>query len=394
MKEDTFCVLPFTHLATHPNGDVTPCCESKLYPKNGSQQLNLNTDTIEDIRNSESFVKLREDLKNGIKSSVCDFCWKAEKDGLESKRIRENLRFGVNSITKPYFLKNMPLLNVELRLGNICNAKCVICNPGSSSKWNEDVIVFRNENDYNFSNYKHKIVHKKEWYRSDKTYDDISNQKMLKHLWFNGGEPTLIKEHYLFLQKLIDNGSSKTITLEYNVNGSHMPDELIELWKQFFHVYITISLDDIGDRLYYSRFPTNFDVVDKNIRKLESFGLTYTLIPTVSLLNVFNIVEIYEYFDKNYPKGNDPGLNFVKHPNFLAVSNLSDSHKELLLKKIENADLPELWSSFLKYHINEDRKVGYGPFIKYINKLDTHRNLDIRKYLPEFVELFSQENII
>ena len=49
---DTFCVLPFTHLATHPDGDVTPCCESNLKPRTNGKILNLNTDSIEDIRNS------------------------------------------------------------------------------------------------------------------------------------------------------------------------------------------------------------------------------------------------------------------------------------------------------------------------------------------------------
>ena len=26
---DTFCILPFTHLSTRPNGDITPCCRSR-----------------------------------------------------------------------------------------------------------------------------------------------------------------------------------------------------------------------------------------------------------------------------------------------------------------------------------------------------------------------------
>ena len=392
--KNTFCVLPFTHLATHPNGDVTPCCESKLNPITNGKKLNLNTDSIEDIRNSDSFTDLKNDLKNGIKNKACDFCWKAEEAGLESKRIRDNTRFGVNQITQPYFEKNQPLLNVELRLGNICNTKCLICSPGSSSKWNEDTKAFRFINDPNLSDYQHEVIIPKEWYRNDDIYSDISTQPMLKHLWFNGGEPTLIKEHFKFLKKLIDNGSSKKITLEYNINGSYMPDELIELWNEFFHVYVTISLDDIGDRLYYSRYPTKFSTVSDTIKKLEDNSITYTLIPTISILNIFNIVEIYNYFIENFKGGNDPGINFVKHPYFLSVGNLSDTHKESILNKIEKSDLPEMWIDFIKHAMSEPSKIGYSSFIKYINTIDKQRKLDIKEYLPEFIPMFTDIKII
>lgn len=390
----TFCVLPFTHLATHPNGDVTPCCESKLKPKNGDTILNLNTDSIESIRNSESFSNLRDELKSGIKSNTCDFCWRAEKDGLESKRIRENSRFGVNAITQPYFEKNKPLLNVELRLGNICNTKCLICSPGSSSKWNEDTHAFRNIHDPNLADYRHKVIIPKEWYRNDDIYSDISNQPMLKHLWFNGGEPTLIKEHFKFLKKLIDNGSSKKITLEYNINGSYMPDELLSLWQEFFHVYVTISLDDIGDRLYYSRFPTKFSTVSDTIKKMEDNSITYTLIPTISILNIFNVVEIYNYFIENFKGGNEPGINFVKHPYFLSIGNLSDEHKLEIINKIENSNLPVFWVDFLKHAMSEPSKIGYASFIKYINTIDKQRNLNIQDYLIEFVDMFNNPTLI
>lgn len=392
--KNTFCVLPFTHLATHPNGDVTPCCESKLNPITNGKKLNLNTDSIEDIRNSDSFTDLKNDLKNGIKNKTCDFCWKAEEAGLESKRIRDNTRFGVNQITQPYFEKNEPLLNVELRLGNICNMKCLICHPGSSSKWNEDVDGFKHVTDRNLVDYKHKVVIPKEWYRNDSIYDNIANQPMLKHLWFNGGEPTLIKEHFKFLKKLIDNGISKKITLEYNVNGSYMPDELIQLWKEFFHVYVTISLDDIGDRVFYSRYPTNFSVVESNIRKLEEHSITYTLIPTISLLNIFNIVQIFEYFDNHFSKGNLYGINFVKHPYFLSIGNLSDNHKDDVLNNIKNSNLPNNFIDEIKHHMSEPSKVGYGPFINYIRITDKSRGINIVEYLPEFTELFSLDNLI
>jgi len=173
-----------------------------------------------------------------------------------------------------------------------------------------------------------------------------------------------------------------------------MPDELIELWKQFFHVYVTISLDDIGDRLYYSRYPTKFSTVSDTIKKLEDNSITYTLIPTVSILNIFNIVEIYNYFIENFKGGNDPGLNFVKHPYFLSIGNLSDEHKLNILDNISKSNLPSMWVDFIKHAMSEPSKIGYGSFIKYITTIDKQRKLNIVDYLPEFTSMFNNPKII
>ena len=391
---DNFCILPFVHLATHPNGDVTPCCESHLLPTNGNKKLDLNNNTIDEIRNSESFLELKKSFKENKKHKSCSICWDRESNGIESRRERENKKHGVNQITRGYFLEKQPLLNVELRLGNICNAKCLICQPHSSSKWNEDVDVLKKIK-FNVVGDYDKYVIEKEWYRGDDLYSQlINNYETVNHLWFNGGEPTLIKEHYSFLQKLIDIGKSKNITLDYNINGSMVPDELIEIWKQFHHVGVTISLDDIGDRLYYSRFPTTFESVKKSIRKLEKHDITYTLIPTISLLNIFNIINIYEYFQNNFKKGNQPGINFVIHPAFLSINNLSNEHKNTIIENLEKSTMNKSHIENIIFHLQKKQTHGLGPFKVFINSLDKKRNLDITKYLPEYMDTFSKSNIL
>ena len=126
------------HLATHPDGRVTPCCESKLYARDNSEDMYLGRHSVDEIRNNNEFKKLRKDMLSGKLNSSCNFCYKKEEAGLESKRIRENKNYNLDYSNVDYLTK-LPLHAVELRLGNVCNAKCVICHPGSSSKWNEDI---------------------------------------------------------------------------------------------------------------------------------------------------------------------------------------------------------------------------------------------------------------
>lgn len=395
----SFCILPFVHLATHPNGDVTPCCDSSHFnPRNNGKKLSLNTNTIEEIRNSESFRELRQSMIDGERHSACNACWEPEKIGVESRRERENDTYGINSINKNYFIENQPLLNVELRLGNICNMKCLICHPHSSSKWNEDSSAIQKSDFHtifgNVDLYSKKVI-EKEWYRNTFFYDQLKTKyPKLNHLWINGGEPTLIKEHFRFLEELVESGKSKEMTLDYNINGSNIPDELIAIWRNFKFVGVSISMDDIGDRIYYQRYPTNFDDVVSTVRKLEDNDIIYTIIPTISLYNIYNVVNIIEYISYNFTKGNDFGLNFVVHPPHLTISNLPNGEKEKIRKMINESLIDEYEASLILFHLNKESSHDIKVFKRYTEILDKKRNINVLDYLSEYNWLFDTDKII
>lgn len=376
--KNTLCVLPFTHLATHPDGNVTPCCESKLFASNGKKTLNLNIDSIKDIRDSESFNQLKQDMLNGVKNDICNFCYKREEKGIESKRIRENNRWGLNKSTYKSFLNN-PLISVELRLGNTCNLKCLICHPWSSSKWNEDAEVVGYE----------KMTIDRTWFKDKKVYDELTKYSQeVKHLWFNGGEPTLIKEHYYLLEKLIEENKNSDITLEYHTNGSNFPDRLIKLWKKFKRVDITLSIDDIYDRLYYQRFPIKHEEVQKNINKIKKANqgnIQMVVIPTVSLYNVFNLDNLYNFYKKIDIKINL--FNYLNFPTHLAIHNIPEKYKNRLLKRYKNT-LPEYFHTELEYNLYSRESKGLDKFKDFTKKLDSHRKVSILNYLPEYVDIF------
>ena len=54
-----------------------------------------------------------------------------------------------------------------------------------------------------------------------------------------------------------------------------MNEKVIDLWRQFDNVKVSCSIDDLGDRNFYIRYPSDWDTVIKNFKRLkeENFEL-------------------------------------------------------------------------------------------------------------------------
>ena len=373
--EKSFCILPFTHLATHPDGKVTPCCESKLFSSDGDSFHELSISSLDSIRNSKNFKVLRKNMLEGSLNSACNFCYDREKAGLESKRIRENTKYEVdyNDIEQ---YTNLPLHSIELRLGNVCNAKCVICHPFSSSKWNEDITKEIRDID---ESYKKKEI-SNIWFRDNDFYNSLlKHSSEIKHIWFNGGEPLLIKEHLAFLNKLTELNITQNIELEYHTNGTLITSKIIKLWQKFKFVKITLSLDDILDRYHYARFPLTFDRVENAIELLKINDIYYDIIPTINLLNVYNTTNIYEYFNNKYDK--ECRFNYLRFPKFQSIVNLPEKIK---IEILQDSRLPKNLYEELKYELYSVEGDGLNKAVNFYRTLDRQRGVNLEEYLPEW----------
>ena len=63
-KSETFCILPWTHIATWTDGSALLCCVAQ-----NSHKLNFNKDSVDTIWNSEHFKDARVKMLKGEK---CD----------------------------------------------------------------------------------------------------------------------------------------------------------------------------------------------------------------------------------------------------------------------------------------------------------------------------------
>ena len=387
----SFCVLPFIHLATHPIGTVTPCCITDMEndmstSKKDGHNLFLDKDSMEDIANSENFKSIRKKMINGEFPSECKTCYFYEKNKIYSKRMESNHKFAhliedaVSNTNPDGSLENLNYKYIELRLGTVCNLKCVTCNPFSSNRWNEDVDAFKGTE---FEKNYFRCDIRTEWFRSQTFYDELLTKcDGLEEVWINGGEPTLIKEHAYFLEKLIEDGRSKNVNLHYSINMWSIPDKFIEIWKQFKHVRLHLSIDDIDERNSYIRNGSNWGKTMDSFHKILKYRDLFQLevCQTVSCLNVFNIDEFKKFFNEyNMVIAH----NYVHHPSFLHVSIIPDEMKSEILNGIQHLRPDERLR--LETELLKDRDINeFEKFKNYIELLDIKRNNSIKESLPEW----------
>ena len=442
----TFCVLPWIHLATRPNGDMRICCVANasgadtgnydvgLVKMEDGNPANFAHDLPKDAFNNTYMKSVRKTMLDGNIPVSCTKCFKEENEGIASKRVWETGTWFKDGIDIPNLIENTDddgtipynLQYLDLRLGNTCNLKCIMCSPHDSSQWVSDhkhvFPTFESEVIQNQMRWNSK-EHNNFWHENPKfweqIYDQISN---IKELYFAGGEPLMIKEHRIFLEEIIKRGFSKEISLRYNTNLLLLNDEIINIWKEFKRVKVGVSLDAIGDRLYYIRYPSNWKTIEKNLQILDNTpdNIQVNIALAVQILNIKHIPDIIKWkitskfkkisFNTNAAGqlmgGGILGVHLVWIPTWLSLRVLPEEDKKHvrdLFKDLKDwlwenytqdnefwIDNPygwKRWEGILEWMDAEDHTNLLTDFREYITKMDNRRKTSFKETFPEITHL-------
>lgn len=332
----TFCALPWLHLSTRPNGHMRVCCtanasgvavnagstdkqgsEVGVLKRNDGLPANLATTGLMEAWNNEYMKGIRKMMLSGEQPPSCTKCFKEEEAGHRSKRIWETRKWinelGIEDIiggTTEEGEVDAKIRYIDLRLGSKCQLACVMCSPHDSSGWVKEhkLIYPKLEN----KNLKDSMTWEKDsgklawsggsynWHKKNPHFwDDLYSQlPHLKQLYWAGGESLIMDDHYTLLEKIIKDGLAKDIELRYNSNGLEWRDDLFELWKEFRNVIFHFSIDDISDRLYFIRYPSSWETVEKQIRRLDNYpygNLSLTTAWTGTALNLYYLPEFLKW---------------------------------------------------------------------------------------------------
>lgn len=443
----TFCVLPWIHFATRPNGDMRLCCSANasgagdnhtvgLVKNEKGQPANFGRETPMSAWNNEYMKDVRLTMLEGKIPASCSKCIAEESRGVASKRIWETGSWMEDGIDVEELIKQTEedgtvpekLVYLDLRLGHTCNLKCVMCSPHDSSKWVSD-----HKKIYPLFQAK-ELKEQMQWDRKDfdnfwhenpdfwkEMYAQIPN---LKQVYFAGGEPLMIREHKWFLEEIIRQGYADKILIRYNTNGLLVDDEIIDLWKQFKKVKVGVSVDAVGDRNYYIRYPSDWATIERNLRKLDNTpdNIQVSIATAIQILNIKHLADFAKWkITQNFKKvnlentvggiqagGGIVNMHLLYIPTFLSIRLLPAEDKaevrrtfaELATWLYENYRQDEdfwklnpygwkRWQAVLDFMDAEDHTSQLPAFNEYISRLDTLRGTQFKLVFPELSHLVS-----
>lgn len=371
-----FCILPWINQEARTDGSVAVCCVmQETVP-----DFNLaDGGTLKDAWESKWLADLRTDFLAGEKPKACFNCWNEEDAGIESKRLRELIKFSHHIED----LNHIKPKSMDLKLGNICNTKCRICTSFASSQWVPEEI----ERDASTNLFAQMMARNGRWPEmNEEFWEDLESQiEEVESLEFFGGEPFLIKRHFDILQSLVDKGRAKDISISYNTNGSIYPAHAIDLWEQFKKVQIFFSIDGVGKHFDYIRHPQQFDAIIDNFHKFNQHDfLDVNIFYTVGLFNVMYMDEILTWqLDNNIDC--NIHFNMVYEPKHVSPKALPKSVKRAITEKLGGHSDPRIQTT-LNY-MNQEHYLGHmDEFVRQTSFSDKYRDESIAETFPELWE--------
>lgn len=420
---DTFCVIPWVQIASKPIGTARVCClmtNSKdknqgVIRDNNGNPYNLGKDDFDLIKNGDKAKEVRLSMLNGERHPDCITCWTKEDMGASSKRIVSNRMYsgefelihaidhtdkeGNTDIEPSYW---------DLRFGNLCNLKCVMCHPASSSQWYEDYVLLNNTSHFNDSgttinltkiNNRFKDLGEYSWWDNMDFWKKLGEKiPYLKRVYLVGGEPMLIEPHYDFLKKIIDSGRAAEVSLEYDTNLTSVPKKAINLWKQFKKIYLRVSVDDFDNQFNYVRYPAKWKQISKNLDKivccLSNVQVDYTV--TWQVLTAYTTPNLLRYLAQHRSANlksmySSVHIRILSNPEYFDVAILPKRIKLELIdiyknfnKEGTNIQVNHL-IKYLESNMQQNEK-QVKNFLEIITKMDLIRGTDWKTTFPELSE--------
>lgn len=395
-RSDVFCMIPWIHMHAFPDGRAYPCCLGDDRHPIG----NFKKDSMNEVWNQVPYKTMRKNMLEEKSCKECSKCYEQEANGFVSMRNSTNKNFGqhisiVDQTKDDGTFEDFKLRYYDIRFSNLCNFTCRTCGGWFSSSWYTE-----EEELYGKRNYP-KIMF------AGRTETDMWEQLVphipyLEQVYFAGGEPMMMEEHYQILKELVKRGMFD-VKLIYNTNFSRLnlkDDNVLDYWKLFNKVSIGASLDAMGPRAEYIRKGTKWDVIERNREQMLAAcpNTDFYVSSTVSLYNVLHITDFHrDWVDRGYLKAQDWNINILQGPDRDRIDVLPQVYKDRAREKIQEhikwlspQDHLQRATSGYQGIINfmdSDRTHLLNEFFRVNDIHDRYRNEQFELVFPELKDL-------
>ena len=377
---DTFCVLPWIHLATNASGNLRVCCNStpgeNFILKDDSTPYKIYKDDLQEAWNSNTYCDIRKTMLSNERPAMCIRCFREEDAGLESARQAWNKKWKEDKVYNE--TPTFDIKYIDLRLGNLCNLRCRMCNPYASSQWLKEWHLISDK----LSKQEHARLKRLDWPNDKKTWDNLLPLlDTVDEVYLTGGEPTIIKEQYILLNYLIDNNIAHRVKLKYNTNLTNIPEELVVKWQSFKRVQLNCSIDAVGDLDRYIRYPSDWNTIVENFNILHKLKNIYIEIHcTVQMYNILRLQDliawVLPYEVKIY-------FNILNHPTWLNIRVLPVHLKKDVEEKLQKYYYLPKVKGIIDYMNAQNWSEHLDIFYQKTRILDESRNESLQTIIAE-----------
>ena len=374
-----FCPLPFISLFTFNNGAIKICCDSQAIG-------NLRQNRLQETWNSPLMKEVRRSFLEDRRHPVCNKCWKKEDSGLlSSRQTHEFNESHLRHFDSFGHVHSFPR-NLSLRLGNICNFKCIMCQPENSTKWQEDRKIYETH----IGEFKtNKVIPAVNIHEIDEWMGEAKEGPNL--IYFVGGEPLLSKEFRKSIEYLSKKPYSKSIIIRVFTNLSTDPRWLLSYASFFQRLELSASVDGNGAHYDFIRYPGQWkhfnDNVDKIIEGTNASNILFDFFFVAMSINIFNMKPFCEWVESKDWKKLSPRIytDILTEPEILSIKYLAADKKALAQEKLYQLIQSSSGSRLLKDEIENmitylglpvdstEQRTNYKKLIDYLKNLESVR---------------------
>lgn len=331
LENKNFCIYPWIHMFVEPSGQVYPCCGSDY--KSHSVIGNTHQNSLKEIWNNQSMRDLRLRIVNNQPSESCRRCYEQEAAGFFSMRNSANKHHGhhiarVDSTKPDGTVNDFGMIYWDVRFSNLCNLRCRSCGPSFSSSWYQDQLQLAPD----YSN-NHKALIFAGKYETDLWEQLIEHIDHVEQIYFAGGEPLMMDEHYRILDEL-ERRKKFNVRLIYNTNFTQikLKDRLVfDYWRKFDSVSVGASLDALGSRGEYIRKGTDWSQVEENRKLMMEVcpQVDFYASATLSIMNAHHLPDFHrDWVEKGLIGAQDFNINILTDPVHYRLDIATASYKQ------------------------------------------------------------------
>jgi len=279
-------MAPWVHSYLSPQSERRMCCASREPAQNFQQYIDTSTGsgtyipiTLEQHWNSDHMKSVRRRMMSGEQLPECDVC----NDQLLNTDVyrtyfwhlfKHKYSDVMAATSEDGYYEPLPV-SWDYRFSNLCNFKCRTCGDMLSSAWETEQ---KQHNMINWSNPKNLWMQDDVKQQIEKFQDSVVEQEFsqaveqhrIEEVYWVGGEPLMYKQHWQYMQRIIELGDGPRVYARYNTNLSRVDYRGINLYRDILSGLrdwqICASLDGTGSIGEYIRTGLDYDQWLENFR--------------------------------------------------------------------------------------------------------------------------------